>query len=64
MAKSVKVSVPQADDEIVITVGGGEPLRYKVEAGSVDVPVDQVELFLANVTGSSMRPATPAAKEK
>jgi hypothetical protein len=63
MAKSTKVTVEQSGGEIVIQPSVGEPLRFQVSAGVVEVPDAQLELFLTHVTGSSIAPAAPA-KEK
>lgn len=51
------VSVPQQDGEIRISLAGDTPLVYPVKGGKADVPDDQLNAFLANVDGASVKAA-------
>lgn len=56
-----KVRVPQAEGEIRISFGGGDPAAYPVKGGLVDVPDPDVDRFLLHVDGSAVETSKPSA---
>lgn len=61
-----KVFVPQEGGDIRIAVAGDDPTIYKVSAGTVNVPAEDLDVFLGAVEGSSIeaKPASTSSKEK
>lgn len=60
----VQVRVPQADGEIVVSVGGREPTTYKVTDHQVTVEEPDVDRLLSQIDGSKIVGGTTAAAAK
>lgn len=60
----VNVSVVQKDGEIVIATAGDEPVTYKVSDGTVSVPEENVDRFLAAVDGSKIAGGTTTSASR
>ena len=59
-----RISTPQQDGEIVISLAGDPPMTFPVTDGAAEVPADQIAMFLATVAGSAlMAEAPPDAKK-
>lgn len=59
-----KISVPQPDGEITLSISGGEPTTYKVSNGEVTVKEPDVARFLSQIDGSKQVGGSPAATTK
>lgn len=50
---SVTLQVGQSDGEIRVSIAGDDTVAYPVTGGTVTIPADQVDHFLATVPGAS-----------
>jgi hypothetical protein len=54
-----RISTPQQDGEIVISLAGDPPMAFSVTDGAAEVPADQIAMFLATVAGSALTAEDP-----